>query len=320
MSGLKFDPEYLKAIEPFMSGPQPPQQSNDIYGRRATMNMIMTAANDFAPAPPAVPQTVYIVRGHDEVDIKVTRFATEAASKSERPTPAVVYLHGGGFFSNSVEIFTPRIARYAHDSDLPYFAVSYRLAPEHPAPCAIEDCYAAIKHLSESSQEFNIDPTKIIVHGDSAGGGVAAGAALLARDRKLEPPLAKQILIYPMLDDRTKVKDDDPSIELMVWKPDANVVAWDAYLSEARKNSDILPYAVPARAASLRGLPPTYIEVGALDLFRDEDTEYASRLAREDVEVEFHLWPGLPHGFDGFLNLSWYERAKESRMSALKRA
>ncbi|WAO96525.1 Abhydrolase-3 domain-containing protein [Fusarium falciforme] len=297
MSGLKFDPEYLKAIEPFMSGPQPPQQSNDIYGRRATMNMIMTAANDFAPAPPAVPQTVYIVRGHDEVDIKVTRFATEAASKSERPTPAVVYLHGGGFFSNSVEIFTPRIARYAHDSDLPYFA-----------------------HLSESSQEFNIDPTKIIVHGDSAGGGVAAGAALLARDRKLEPPLAKQILIYPMLDDRTKVKDDDPSIELMVWKPDANVVAWDAYLSEARKNSDILPYAVPARAASLRGLPPTYIEVGALDLFRDEDIEYASRLAREDVEVEFHLWPGLPHGFDGFLNLSWYERAKESRMSALKRA
>jgi acetyl esterase/lipase len=105
----------------------------------------------------------------------------------------------------------------------------------------------------------------------------------------------------------------------MVWKPDANVIAWDAYLSEARKNSDILPYAVPARAASLRGLPPTYIEVGTLDLFRDEDIEYANRLARENVEVEFHLWPGLPHGFDGFLNLSWYERAKESRMSALKR-
>ncbi|KAM0426578.1 hypothetical protein ACHAPT_008270 [Fusarium lateritium] len=320
MSGLRFDPEYQKAIEPFLNAPQPPKQSKDIHGIRANLNMIMNTVQAQLPPPPAVPQTVFTVKGHDGADIKVTRFASEAVSKSETPTPAVVYLHGGGFIANSVEIFVPRIARYAHDSNLPYFAVSYRLAPEHPAPCAIEDSYSAVKHLSEFHQEFNIDPSKIIVHGDSAGGGIAAGAALMARDRKLEPPLAKQVLVYPMLDDRTKVKDDDPIVKLMVWKPETNAFAWDAYIGDARKSGGISPYAVPARASSLRDLPPTYIEVGTLDLFRDENIEYAARLAKDDVEVEFHLWPGLPHGFDGVLNISWYETSKGSRLSALKRA
>ncbi|KAJ3533810.1 hypothetical protein NM208_g7814 [Fusarium decemcellulare] len=321
MTGLRYDPEYFKAMEPFLGGPRPEPPKTVLELRQLTETIITMVVGN-SPYPSDVKEKVFTVKSYDGAEIKVTRFASETALASTTPTPAVIYVHGGGFVATSVKMFAPQIARYAHNTNFPYFAVHYRLAPEHPAPAGLEDAFAVLKHILESAQEFNIDPTKIAVHGDSAGGGVAAGVALMARDRKLDPPLAKQILIYPMLDDRTKVEDSDPRVELMGWKPNSNILAWNAYAGESRgseSGSDVLSYAAPARATSLRGLPATYIEVGTLDLFRDEDIEYAARLTKEDVEVEFHLWPGLPHGFDGMMTISWYQRSQESRLSAIKR-
>lgn len=319
MTGLRYDPEYFKAIEPFTKGPKAESAKTVLEVRTNTNNMIRQIVTN-SPYPSGVKETVYAIKSYDGAEIEVTRFASEETLASEKPTPAVVYFHGGAYIACNVQLFAPQIARFANDSKLPYFAVSYRLAPEHPAPAPVEDAYAAIQYVSKSAAELNIDPTKIALHGDSAGGGLAAGVALMARDRQLDPPIAKQLLVYPMLDDRDHVEKDDPVLEFMVWKPDGAKLAWDAYASKVRDGDDAqaLSYAIPARATSLRGLPSTYIEVGTLDLFRDEDLEYAKRLANEHVEVEFHLWPGLPHGFDGMRGISWYARSQESRLDALK--
>ncbi|KAL4731600.1 hypothetical protein ACLX1H_000575 [Fusarium chlamydosporum] len=320
MTGLRYDPEYFKAIGSPAKGPRadPPQTVHELRsGIESTIHHVVTNS----PYPPGVKETVYTVKSYDGAEIEVTRFACEETLASKEPTPAVVYFHGGGFVACTVPPFAPQIARFADAAQLPYFAVDYRLAPEYPAPAALEDAWAALQFVSQSAAELNVDPSKIVLYGDSAGGGLAAGVALMARDRQLDPPIAKQLLIYPMLDDRYKLKNDDPYMEVLSMRPAGAKVAWDAYLSELRRGGDeqTLSYAVPARASTLRDLPATYIDVGSLDLFRDESLKYANRLADEHVEVEFHLWPGLPHGFDGLRDLSWFTRATESRVSALKR-
>ncbi|KAF4338407.1 lipase esterase [Fusarium beomiforme] len=319
MTGLRYDPEYFKAIEPFTKSPKSAPAKTALDIRTNTNNIIGQVIGN-SPYPAGVTETTYKVKSYDGIEIEYTRFASKECLASKDPTPAVVYLHGGAFIACSVKLFAPQIARLAANTNLPYFAVSYRLAPEHPAPTALEDAYAVLQHLLEpaSAIKYNIDPTRIAVHGDSAGGGIAAGVCLLARDRKLEPPIAKQILIYPMLDNRMRIAEDDPSVKFMSWTPTTATIAWDAYLGKA-PNEQTLPYAVPARATSLRSLPSTYIEVGTLDLFRDEDMEYARRLASDHVEVELHVWPGLPHGFDGVMGTSWYKRSQENRLDAIKR-
>ncbi|KAH7153387.1 Alpha/Beta hydrolase protein [Dactylonectria macrodidyma] len=321
MSGLRFDPEHFKAIEPSLKEGKPPlfKTAHEI---REFANPFLARILSAAPYPSNVKETVFSIQSYDGVDIKVTRFASDKVLESTVPTSAIIYTHGGGLVAGDVGIFAPQIARQAQESNIPYFAVGYRLAPENPAPCAAEDCFAALKYVSEHASNFNVDPSKIALLGDSAGGGVAAGAALIARDRQLSPPVAKQILVYPMLDDRTELRSDDPLLAFLTWQSNDNIVAWNAYVGEAKRGKpdvDISPYSAPARAISLRGLPPTYIDVGTLDLFRDENIAYAARLAKDEVEVEFHLWPGLPHGFDGILTTTWTKRAQESRLSALKR-
>ncbi|KAM0559882.1 hypothetical protein ACHAPJ_003830 [Fusarium lateritium] len=320
MIGLKFDPEYLKAVQSFVKGPRS-DPAKTVFEIRTNTNNVVRNVVKSSPYPSGVTETVYKVKGYDGAEIEVTRFASEEILASETPTPAVVYLHGGGYVACSVQLFAPQIARFANDTKLSYFAVSYRLAPEHPAPTAVEDAYAAIQYVSDSAADLNIDPRKIAVQGDSSGGGLAAGVALMARDRQLDPPIAKQILIYPMLDDRYNIDKEDPTIDFMIVKPDGARIIWEAYASKILEDDDAkaLSYAIPARAETLRGLPSTYIDVGSLDLFRDENLEYAKRLANDHVEVEFHLWPGLPHGFEGITSLSWSVKAHESRVSAVKR-
>ncbi|KAF4970327.1 hypothetical protein FSARC_2647 [Fusarium sarcochroum] len=319
MTGLRFDPEYLKALQSFEKGPRSDPAKTAFDVRNNTNNVVLQVVKS-SPYPSGVTETVYKIKSYDGAEIEITRFASEETLASEKPTPAVVYFHGGGYVACSVQLFAPQIARFANDSKLPYFAVSYRLAPEYPAPTAVEDAYAAIQYVSSSAADLKIDPTKIAVQGDSSGGGLAAGVALMARDRQLDPPIAKQVLIYPMLDDRYHVEIDDPTIDFMIVKPDGAKITWDAYASKVREGDDAqaLSYAIPARADTLRGLPSTYIDVGSLDLFRDENLEYAKRLANDHVEVEFHLWPGLPHGFEGIRSLSWSSRTHESRVDALK--
>jgi acetyl esterase/lipase len=174
-------------------------------------------------------------------------------------------------------------------------AVDYRRAPECPHPCPVEDCYAGLAWLAGHASELGVDPGRIAVMGDSGGGGLAAAAALLARDRGLA--VAKQILVYPMLDDRTTVPDP-ALVPFAGWSYDDNYTGWQALLGEAIGTADVPETAAAARARDLAGLPPAYLEVGELDIFRDEVIQYARRMAAAGTPIELHVHPGCPHGFD----------------------
>jgi len=166
-----------------------------------------------------------------------------------------------------------------------------------------EDFFAGLTWLRDHATELNVDPARIAVMGDSGGGCVAAATAILARDRKFTPPLAKQILIYPMLDDRN-IKPDESPPPFMAWSYEDNLTAWSAVLGKSIDEmkagiADVSPYTVPARVTDVANLPPMYIEVGNLDIFRDEDIEYARRLSVANVTTELHVRAGCPHGWEG---------------------
>ena len=196
----------------------------------------------------------------------------------------------------SVPIFDGPVARYVARSGVAMLSVQYRLAPEHPHPVPVEDAFAGLVWLAEHAEQLGIDPDRIAVMGDSAGGGLAAGLAILARDRG-GPRLAHQLLIYPMIEDRNTTPD--PQIAPYAgWSYDDNITGWDALLGAGHEQRDIDPTAAPARLEDATGLPPAYIEVGQLDIFRDEDVRYALTLSHAGVPVELHLHPGVPHEYD----------------------
>jgi acetyl esterase/lipase len=228
--------------------------------------------------------------------INIAEFRSTTHPASGEPTSAVYYIHGGGMILGSVDLFSTAIQVRVRDTGVPTYAVSYRLAPEHPDPTPVTDCWTGLQWLSSNAASLGIDPAKIIIMGDSAGGGLAAGTALLARDQKLNPPLLKQILIYPMLDD-TNI-EPIPGIEPFAsWTSGYNITGWTALLGSKRGSQDVSPYAAPARAQDVSGLPATYIECGNLDIFVSEDVEYAGRLIKAGVQVELHIYPGQIHGF-----------------------
>ena len=209
---------------------------------------------------------------------------------------AVLYTHGGGKFLLTLDMYDPVCKYYAAQADVAVLSVDFRLPPEHPYPIPAEDCYAGLVWLAEHADELGVDPNRIGVIGDSGGGGMAAGAVLMARDRG-GPKVAKQILIYPMLDDRNTV--EDPALTAYAtWTYDDNHTGWQCYVGDAIGSEDVSPYAAPSRAEDLSGLPPTFIDVGELDIFRDESVDYATRLVSAGVSVEFHLYAGAPHGFE----------------------
>jgi acetyl esterase/lipase len=229
--------------------------------------------------------------------------------------PAVLYLHGGGMIMGSVAGYDRLVAGYVADSGVPFLSVDYRVAPEHPHPAPVEDAYAGLAWLLEHADELGVDPTRVAVMGDSGGGGLAAGVALLARDRGLA--LARQVLVYPMLDDRTTVPD--PGLApFAAWSYDDNYTGWHALLGDSVGGPDVPAAAAPARADDLSGLPPTYVDTGDLDIFRDECIEYARRIAAAGTQVELHVHPGCPHGFDRIPGLPVGQRAFADRLRVLR--
>jgi len=188
-----------------------------------------------------------------------------------------------------------RLNRWCENFGCVVVSVEYRLAPEDPYPGPLEDCYTALLWTAHHVEELGIDPARLMVAGASAGGGLAAGLALLARDRG-EVPISFQLLIYPMIDDRNVTVSSH--LDAVVWSRAANQLGWRAYLGVRHGTDDVPPYAAPARATDLAGLPPAFIGVGSLDVFRDEDVAYALDLLRAGVETELHVYPGAPHGFE----------------------
>jgi acetyl esterase/lipase len=211
---------------------------------------------------------------------------------------AVVYAHGGGMIMGILDAYDEVIAGYVTRTGVPFLAVGYRRAPDEGSGVTLaEDVYAGIVWLIEHAARMGVDPRRVAVMGDSGGGGPAAGAAILARDRGVA--LARQILVYPMLDDRTVVPDPARA-EFLTWTYADNRIAWDAVLGDRRGTADVPPVAAPARLLDFRGLAPAYLDVGDLDIFRDEDIAYAQRLALAGVPVELHVHAGAPHGWERF--------------------
>jgi len=235
-------------------------------------------------------------------DVQVLVYRTKEASGR---VPCVVHVHGGGYVLSkamSSDASNTALALKLHCSVV---SVDYRLAPETPFPGALHDCYAALNWVMSSADQLEIDPTCVGVFGDSAGGGLAAAVTLMARDLQLDGaqealshPLRFQHLMYPMIDDRTCTREVSPFLGEFLWTPKQNAFGWRAYLGDLPAES-VTKLAAPARASDddLKGLPATFICTGSLDLFLEEDVDYALRLTLAGVPCELHVYPGAPHGF-----------------------
>ena len=213
-----------------------------------------------------------------------------------QPQPALLWIHGGGYIVGTAEDDRARII--AENLDCVVVSVDYRLAPEHPFPAGSEDCFAALLWMVEHAGDLKIDATRLAIGGASAGAGMAAGVALMNRDRS-GPELALQLLMYPMIDNL----HDTPSGQYTnhpVWDQGTSFSAWEMYLG-GTPGVDASPYAAASRAKDLSRLPPAYICVGTEDLFRDEDIDYARRLIDAGVPCELAVFPGMYHGGDMFV-------------------
>ena len=233
------------------------------------------------PGPPSQPEVV--VRVHVPPGI-------------DRPAPCLYSIHGGGYVMGHRSMDDFRFDRWCPRLGFIGVSVEYRLAPETPYPGPLEDCYAGLAWVHAHADELGVDRFRIGIGGASAGGGLAAALALLARDRG-ELPVAFQMLAYPMIDDRQATPSS--GWDAPIWNPSSNEFGWRSYLGPLYGSDDVPYTAAPSRAADLSGLPPALVYVGTLDGFCDEDVEYAMRLYQAGVPTELHVYPGAPHGFDG---------------------
>jgi acetyl esterase/lipase len=248
------------------------------------------------PASPGVDTTSFSTPSGDGDGGIELRWYTKAGAA---PGSAVVYAHGGGMTGGSLDLYDKVVSWYVSQTGVPFLSVGYRLAPEAASTTTLaEDVFAGLTWLASQASGLGVDPARIAVIGDSGGGGPAAAAALLARDRDVL--LARQILIYPMLDDRTTTPGAMPA-EFVTWTYDSNYTGWHALLGDEMGTETVSPVAAPGRLKDFTGLAPAYIEVGDLDIFRDEAIAYAGGLASAGVPIELHVHPGAPHGFERFV-------------------
>jgi acetyl esterase/lipase len=287
------DPELLAVLDVFPPLNLTREELPLIRSGFADMFAQMAAA---APAFPDIEVSERTIPGPAGApDVPVLVYIPKNAP---RPLPALLWIHGGGYVIGSAAQDDLNVKAIVAAVGCAAVSVDYRLAPETPHPGPVEDCYAALKWLHANAGGLGVNPDRIAIGGASAGGGLAAGLGLLTRDRG-EVPLAFQLLIYPMLDDRTVTTDNPhPYVGEFIWTPESNRFGWTALLNQEPGSPGVSPYAAAARAESLAGLPPTFISVGALDLFLEENLEYARRLMREGVPTELHVYPGAYHAFN----------------------
>lgn len=243
------------------------------------------------PPSPGVRTTTHYATAPDGTAIELRRYAKPGRA----PGSTVLYAHGGGMIMGSLDLYDEVISWYVDQTGVPFVSAGYRRAPEATGTMLAEDVFAALTWVVSHAGELGTDPGRIAVMGDSGGGGLAT--AILARDRGI--PLARQILVYPMLDDRTQT----PGLAVapyLTWTYDDNFTAWSAILGEDLGTAAVSPITAPARLRDHRGLAPAYINVGDLDIFRNEDLSYGRSLALAGVPVELHVHPGAPHGWERF--------------------
>lgn len=270
---------------------------DDIPATRAFLGAFNAAMATQVPDIPGVATSDHYAPGPDGApDVMVRIYQPETRTDV---LPALLWIHGGGYVLGDVASDDLKAKGLALALNCVVASVEYRLAPEHPYPAPLEDCYAALKWLSANADQFGVNPGRIAIGGASAGGGLAAGLGLLARDRG-EVPVCYQLLIYPMIDDSNVAQAAPDVPDAPLWTRANNLVGWRSYLAQEPGGDGIPYYAAPIRAEDVAGLPPTYIGVGTPDLFRDEDITYAQRLMKAGVKTELHVYADGFHGFDGF--------------------
>ena len=312
----QLDPELRVVVDKLPT--DRPMDLTKIPAARVKMNKMVATLLASLPAVEGVnvrDQLVPGPEGDPEVLIRIYR-----PNEQPQTLPALYWIHGGGYVMGDIEQDDRLMKQLVNRIGCVAVSVNYRLAPEHPFPAPVEDCYAGLKWLFAHAPELGVDPSRIAIGGASGGGGLAAGLALLVRDRG-EMQVAFQLLIYPMIDDRNVTPASHAITDSRMWNREANRLGWRAYLGRDGGGADVSPYAAAARATDLTNLPPAYIPVGALDLFVDENIEYAQRLIQAGVPTELHVYPGAFHGFDLFApSAKVSKQFKADRDSALKRA
>ncbi|TXK41369.1 alpha/beta hydrolase [Nonomuraea sp. C10] len=284
----------------------------DIVQRRAVVSGLLGAME--VPDNPNVVKEDRTIPGPDgEPDIAVRIYRPADAAGQ---LPGVYYIHGGGMILGDIAGEDATATMICDRVGAVVVSVEYRLAPEHPHPAPVEDCYAGLSWTVKNAADLGIDPERLAIYGGSAGGGLAIGTALLARDRG-GPAISFMMPIYPMIDDRNETPSSQEITDVGLWDRAGNIEAWAWYLG----GKDADQYAAPARAEDLTGLPPAYIDVGTVDLFRDEDIAFAQRLMQAGVPTELHVNPGSYHASENFApDAALSRRIWDQRIDALRRA
>jgi acetyl esterase/lipase len=284
----------------------------DIVQRRAAVEGMFAALE--VPENPNVTKEDRSVPGPDgEPDITVRIYRPVNASAT---LPGIYFIHGGGMILGNVAGEDATATMLCDQVGAVVVSVEYRLSPEHPHPAPVEDCYAGLVWTAKNAAELGIDLTRLAIYGGSAGGGLTIATALVARDRG-GPALKYMMPIYPMIDDRNETGSSEEITDIGIWDRAGNIEAWAWYLGG--KEAD--QYAAPARAEDLSGLPPSFIDVGTVDLFRDEDIAFAQRLMQAGIPTELHVHPGSYHAAETFApDSALSKRIWALRVDALKRA
>ncbi|HEY5820528.1 MAG TPA: alpha/beta hydrolase [Propionibacteriaceae bacterium] len=284
----------------------------DIVQRRAATDAMLAAIE--TPENPNVAVEVLAVPGPDgEPDISVRVYRPVSAGTT---LPGIYYIHGGGMVLGTAAGEDPNAAMLCEQVGAVVVSVEYRLAPEHPHPAPVEDCYAGLVWAVQNSSALGFDPERLALYGGSAGGGLVIATALLARDRG-GPAIRFMMPIYPMIDDRNETASSHEITDVGIWDRAGNIEAWGWYLGG--KEAD--QYAAPTRAEDVSGLPPAFIDVGTMDLFRDEDIAFAQRLMQAGVPTELHINPGSYHASETFApEAALTKRIWAMRVDALRRA
>jgi len=316
---LTLDPE-VGAVLGKLFGTEVPEKPavGDIETRRSNNDAFFSLLSSQLPTISDVASQDFHAKASDGHEILCRWYTKKGAQLSG--SPAVVYAHGGGMISLSISHFVSTVKRYVQATGVPFLIVEYRLAPEFKAPIQVTDTYAGLQYLVSHASELGVDPERIAIMGDSGGGAIAASLTHYIK-RNNGSPVCKQILVYPMLDDRTTTTP--ASIAPFVsWDGNDNLTAWTAVLGDDRVgSSDVSPIEAAARMTveDAEGLSPAYIDIGELDLFRDEALEYARKLTQAGVSCELHLFPGVQHAYDAFApDAEVTRRTYEERFRAIR--
>jgi acetyl esterase len=306
---MKLDPEIAKGLTLF-----PALDLRDVNAARAIQARMRETANIPRPTDDRITEVEKIISRPDSESNITIRIYTPKERKGL--LPSLVFYHGGGFVMGDLESTHPRCLRLSSDGGAIVVSVDYRLAPEHPFPAGIEDCYTALQWTADHAGAIGADPQQLAVGGVSAGGCLAAGVALMARDRE-GPSIGFQLLIYPVLDDRLQTSSMRNGADYPIWNSRNCRDMWHHYLGAPQKV--VSPYAAPARAKSLSRLPPAYIATAEYDPLRDEAIQYALRLLQAGVPVELHQYAGTVHGFDGLLPSTVSKQAADELVTVFRR-